>query len=84
MKQYNYSTDFYKNSHEATKQAAEEIVPLVLELIHPESVIYIGRGVGTWLSVLQNMVLRRFWGLMVIMLIKKCYRSQNKNLYHSI
>lgn len=49
-----YAEDFYKPYQEGKRRSAREIVPLVLELIHPQNVIDVGCGVGTWLSVFRE------------------------------
>lgn len=49
-----YDEDFYKNQQEGSKKSAQEIIPLVLELIHPKSVVDVGCGVGTWLSIFKH------------------------------
>ncbi|HEY3302551.1 MAG TPA: methyltransferase domain-containing protein [Candidatus Binatia bacterium] len=49
-----YTSDFYRKQAPDSLRSAEEIVPLVLDLIQPKSVIDIGCGVGTWLSVFKE------------------------------
>jgi SAM-dependent methyltransferase len=49
-----YTEGFYKSHQEGSRRSAKEIIPLVLGLIHPKSVIDIGCGVGTWLSVFKE------------------------------
>lgn len=46
-----YTDEFYEHQRERSRQSAEEIVPLVLDLTRPRSVVDVGCGVGTWLSV---------------------------------
>ena len=46
-----YNKRFYNDQKSGSKSSAEEIVPLVLDLVRPQSVIDVGCGVGTWLSV---------------------------------
>lgn len=46
-----YDTKFYRNQMDGSEASARQIVPIVMELIHPKSVIDIGCGVGTWLAV---------------------------------
>lgn len=46
-----YGDDFYRGRQEGSIRSAREIIPLVLELIKPKSVIDVGCGVGTWLRV---------------------------------
>lgn len=49
-----YPEDFYKTIQKGSRQSAREVVPLVLELFQPKSVIEIGCGVGCWLSVFRE------------------------------
>ncbi len=46
-----YTEDFYKKQKKGSRQSAREVIPMILELLRPKSVIDIGCGVGTWLSV---------------------------------
>jgi len=50
-----YSHDFYTNKAKRTAKlnSARVLVPIVLDLLHPRSVIDIGCGTGLWLSVFQ-------------------------------
>jgi SAM-dependent methyltransferase len=50
-----YTADFYLSQQEGSLKSAEEIVPLVVELLKPKSVIDIGCGVGAWLSVFKKL-----------------------------
>src|SRR5262245_22788740 len=45
---------FAKNLLEGSRRSAEQVVPLVLELIRPRSVIDVGCGTGSWLAVFQE------------------------------
>lgn len=45
---------YYKKVQEGSLRSAKEIIPLVIELIRPDSVIDVGCGVGTWLSVFKE------------------------------
>lgn len=49
-----YDEKFFKNRHDAPDSAAQVIVPLVLNLIKPRSVIDVGCGLGNWLAVFQK------------------------------
>lgn len=42
---------FFEGRRERSRRSAEEIVPLLLELVRPRSVVDVGCGVGTWLAV---------------------------------
>ena len=51
---YSYTKDFYKELQEGSKRSAKVIVPFVIELIRPASVVDVGCGLGTWLSVFKE------------------------------
>lgn len=42
------------NTHVHNTTAANEVVPIVMELIQPASVIDVGCGIGTWLAVFEE------------------------------
>ena len=48
-----YTEAFYKTQREGSRRSAEAIVPLVLPLIQPQSIVDVGCGLGTWLSVFK-------------------------------
>lgn len=48
-----YDEQFFEGLHAGSRNSAEVIVPLVLELIRPRRVLDIGCGDGTWLTVFQ-------------------------------
>ena len=58
-----YKEDFYKKNQEGSRQSAKEIIPLVLELVRPKSVIDVGCGLGTWLSVLKVLGVEEIFGV---------------------
>lgn len=49
-----YDERFYSRQRGGSRRSAEHIVPLLLELVNPKSVVDVGCGVGTWLSVFQE------------------------------
>ncbi len=49
-----YNEQFYRNQAGGSLKSADVIVPLINSLIKPKSVIDIGCGVGTWLSVFEK------------------------------
>ena len=51
---YSYTKDFYKELQEGSKRSAKVIVPFVIELIRHASVVDVGCGLGTWLSVFKE------------------------------
>jgi SAM-dependent methyltransferase len=46
-----YDRAFYDSHLQLVRSSAEEIVPMVLDLVKPKSVADVGCGIGTWLSV---------------------------------
>ena len=50
----NYTESFFNDLKAGSKQSATEIVPLILELLKPSSVVDIGCGSGEWLSVFNR------------------------------
>lgn len=45
-----YNAKFYREL-EATRDSAEEILPIIVEWFHPHSIVDVGCGAGEWLSV---------------------------------
>jgi len=66
-----YTEDFYKQVQESSRPSAEEIVPLVLELIPCNRMVDVGCGDGTWLKVFQK------YGVMEILGIDGDYVNEN-------
>jgi SAM-dependent methyltransferase len=58
-----YSKRFFEHQAAEVRRSAEEIVPIVLELVRPASVIDIGCGLGTWLSVLMEHGITDVYGI---------------------
>ena len=48
------SQDFYRTYQEGVRRSAEEIVPLVMEMIRPRRVVDVGCGIGAWLAVFKE------------------------------
>jgi SAM-dependent methyltransferase len=46
-----YSTAFFEEHHERAIRSAREVVPLVIEILRPSSVVDVGCALGEWLSV---------------------------------
>lgn len=49
-----YTDEFYRNHREVSLRSARQIVPFVLRLVEPWSVVDVGCGLGTWLSVFRE------------------------------
>lgn len=58
-----YNQDFFRNQSVGSVRSAREIVPLVLKLVQPRSVIDVGCGVGTWLSVFLEQGVQEILGV---------------------
>ena len=49
-----YGEKFYDSEIDSARRAAKEIIPIILELISPKSVIDIGCGAGSWLASFKD------------------------------
>src|SRR5947208_1568135 len=58
-----YTQKFYKDQSVSSRRSAEAIVPLVLTLIKPQSVIDVGCGLGIWLSVFKEFGVKDVFGI---------------------
>jgi hypothetical protein len=59
-----YTQDFYENRHENTIYAANTVLSILLERLPKiDSVVDIGCGVGTWLSVLHEKGVKNIQGI---------------------
>ncbi|MFD7524969.1 class I SAM-dependent methyltransferase [Paenibacillus chitinolyticus] len=58
-----YDPDFFKSQQEGSRKSACEVVPILMGLINPESVIDIGCGTGAWLSVFKDLGVREILGV---------------------
>jgi SAM-dependent methyltransferase len=58
-----YTTDFFTARRAGARRSARVIVPFVLELVAPRSVIDVGCGDGTWLSVFHEHAITDVYGV---------------------
>ena len=49
-----YTREYYAELRDGSRRSANAIVPLVLKLIQPQSVVDVGCGNGSWLAVFQQ------------------------------
>jgi len=58
-----YSSDYYRAQRDGARRSARAIVPLVLELVEPRSVLDVGCGAGAWLSVFRDLGIADIFGV---------------------
>src|SRR5262245_32105662 len=58
-----YPRAFYDDLERQSGASAERVVPLVIDLLHPQSVVDVGCGTGLWLAELRRHGLTRTLGL---------------------
>src|SRR6185437_1107257 len=57
-----YNPKFYRELA-STQESAREILPLVLDIVKPGSVIDIGCGIGNWLAIAQELGAQEILGV---------------------
>jgi SAM-dependent methyltransferase len=50
-----YDRDFYRSIESGSERAARRVLPLLLDLVEPRSVVDLGCGDGSWLSVCREL-----------------------------
>ncbi|MBW3556584.1 MAG: class I SAM-dependent methyltransferase [Actinobacteria bacterium] len=58
-----YDEGFYAAQREGSLRSARSIVPLVIDALHPSSVVDVGCGVGTWVKVFREGGISDAWGI---------------------
>jgi len=58
-----YDNNFFDAQQSGSLRSAQEMVPAIIELLNPQSVIDVGCGVGTWLSVFAEHGVKDVWGV---------------------
>lgn len=59
----NYSATWFSGRQARARRSARAILPVVLDLLHPRSVIDLGCGTGTWLAVAQELGVEKVLGV---------------------
>ena len=54
MSEGEYTAEFFANHQKLARRSADAIVPIVMELVGPSSVIDLGCGIGTWLAAFRR------------------------------
>lgn len=49
-----YNNSFFKEQEKSSYLSGKKIIPLIVDLFHPKSVVDIGCGIGNWLNVWAN------------------------------
>lgn len=58
-----YDETFFHALREGARRSAHRVLPIVFDLAKPASVVDVGCGDGTWLSVVANLGVTDTWGL---------------------
>jgi SAM-dependent methyltransferase len=58
-----YSQAFFEQINQAALQSAEVVVPILMELLHPQYVVDVGCGTGIWLSVYKKFGVKKVLGI---------------------
>jgi SAM-dependent methyltransferase len=67
-----YTPQWYQASRERARRSAEKIIPHVLKLVEPASVVDVGCGIGAWLSVFRDLGIQDYLGLDGDWVDRKC------------
>jgi len=59
----NYSQEFFKSQESGSSRSAQVVVPELIKLFKPKSVIDIGCGIGTWLAVFAQNGIKDYLGV---------------------
>jgi SAM-dependent methyltransferase len=51
---YIYSKEFFESKHADSLSSAIDVIPIIMEIIQPKSVLDVGCGTGTWLKVFRK------------------------------
>jgi SAM-dependent methyltransferase len=54
VRETDYTDEFFAEYSEVTRRSAEAIVPLVMQMVAPRTVIDLGCGTGTWLAEFER------------------------------
>lgn len=58
-----YTHKFFEEIENGAQKSAEQIVPIVMDLINPTSVVDVGCGTGNWLSVFKDNGVKEILGI---------------------
>jgi SAM-dependent methyltransferase len=63
MSAQGYTSEFFNTIRDGSRRSAHVIAPMVLRLVQPKSIVDVGCGDGTWLSVFREMGVSDVFGL---------------------
>ncbi len=63
MSESPYTREFYEAQQDGSLRSARRVLPLVIDLVRPRSVVDVGCGVGTWLRAAQECGVESVLGL---------------------
>jgi SAM-dependent methyltransferase len=49
-----YTTDYFRWMQQGSRRSAAEVVPLIIQLLRPRSIVDVGCGTGSWLAVFRE------------------------------
>src|SRR3989344_3463589 len=61
--QAGYNNEFYEGFKDSSRLSASVVVPIVMNLVKPKSIIDIGCGIGVWLSVFKEKGVKSIMGV---------------------
>jgi SAM-dependent methyltransferase len=81
-----YNSTFFETQRQGSLRSAKIVVPLVSELVQPHSVVDVGCGVGTWLSLFKDHGAARILGIdgayidsSSLLIPRDCFRAVDLN-----
>lgn len=63
MKETLYNKEFYETYQQGSIRSAQVVVPMIIDTIAPKTVVDVGCGVGTWLSVFADCGVEDYLGV---------------------
>jgi SAM-dependent methyltransferase len=58
-----YTREFFLHQHELARRSADVVVPLVMQLVEPRSVVDVGCGSGAWLAAFADRGVEQILGI---------------------
>lgn len=79
-----YDKSFYESQKSLSLSSAEQIVPIIIDILNPSSVIDFGCGAGTWLSVFENHKVKHIQGLEINNLSSDNYFIEKEKIINNV